>query len=453
MNPRQLLSAHGRQALNVVVVLALVAVVVPFVVYSVPQVAGAEASYVVLSGSMEPEISTGDVIVVYPVDPATVGEGDVITFARGNSEVPTTHRVVEVVETDSGRAFRTMGDANEDPDASLVRPEQVVGHLPSVTLPVVGEVHAAIPMMGYVVQFVNTRVGFATLVVVPFALLVLTEVWTFARRRRSGDGDGPAASADGDAAGAGDAGDADGAANAGDEADAPATYSVTTTDLRLALAVLVVLAGYSVVVAYVLQTAWAVAVAFGAVACALLVAGVKFLALGTVEPDAGGASATDGGVDAARDRVTAGSLDPELAEGPTVEVSSLDALLSMAAADDAWVVRDDRLGAHVLVDDDVVYVHEGEPADGQGPDDAGGGESVSFAGPGDGPGPVSMGAEPDEAGAGPAPGAADGAETASGEPVGDREPGDGEDGSPDPWDPGMIGELFESGEVADDDDE
>ena len=49
---------------NVIGVLLLIAVVLPFVIYTVPQVVGAEHSYVVLSGSMEPTVDTGSVIVI-----------------------------------------------------------------------------------------------------------------------------------------------------------------------------------------------------------------------------------------------------------------------------------------------------------------------------------------------------------------------------------------------------
>ncbi|TKX83266.1 hypothetical protein EXE43_25160, partial [Halorubrum sp. SS5] len=53
-----------RRIANIVGLMILVAIVVPFVVFAVPQVVGADQSYVVLSGSMEPAMSPGDVIIV-----------------------------------------------------------------------------------------------------------------------------------------------------------------------------------------------------------------------------------------------------------------------------------------------------------------------------------------------------------------------------------------------------
>jgi signal peptidase len=159
---------------GVVLTLVVVLVVSPFAVYAVPELVGADESYVVLTGSMRPSIAPGDVVVVKAVPASSIGVGDVITFDRG-SDVPTTHRVIEVLDGDSGPAFRTQGDANEDPDGGLVTPEQVVGR-----------VVFSVPAVGHVVSVGGAPLGFVALVVVPFGLLVL-DLGYSALRRRSGD--------------------------------------------------------------------------------------------------------------------------------------------------------------------------------------------------------------------------------------------------------------------------
>ena len=50
----------------------------------------------VLSGSMEPEYYTGDLIYVKPVDPETVEVGDDITFVLNKDLVVGTHRVIRI---------------------------------------------------------------------------------------------------------------------------------------------------------------------------------------------------------------------------------------------------------------------------------------------------------------------------------------------------------------------
>jgi len=158
---------------NVLGIALLIAVVAPFVVYAVPGVVGAEHSFVVLTASMTPAIAPGDVVIVDERAPATIVDGDVITFVRGGNEVPVTHRVINVMDGPDGVAFETQGDANGAPDASLVPGESVLG-----------VVAITIPYIGYVIQFTDSPLGFAALVVVPFGLLLISEVWSFARSRR-----------------------------------------------------------------------------------------------------------------------------------------------------------------------------------------------------------------------------------------------------------------------------
>lgn len=170
---------------------ALLVIVIPFVVYAAPQVVGAEQGYVVLSGSMEPVMSPGDVIIVDGVSAAAIQQGDVITYGGGDGETPTTHRVIEVVEQEDGVAFRTKGDANEDPDGQLVTPDRVDGRV----LTLAGYL-IVIPYIGYVIQFMQTSTGFMALFVVPMVLLIVSELWnvikssTTATGSDSADGDG-----------------------------------------------------------------------------------------------------------------------------------------------------------------------------------------------------------------------------------------------------------------------
>ncbi|SIS17789.1 signal peptidase I [Natronorubrum thiooxidans] len=112
---------------NGIGLLLLIALVVPFVIYAVPGVIGAQYSFVVLSGSMSPAIDPGDVVIVADRAPATIETNDVITFTRGTEETPVTHRVVGVEASETGVAFETRGDANSNVDASPVPGANVLG--------------------------------------------------------------------------------------------------------------------------------------------------------------------------------------------------------------------------------------------------------------------------------------------------------------------------------------
>lgn len=175
------LARTARRTGVVIVAVALVLLVGAAALYAVPQLAGADRSYVVLSGSMEPAIAPGDVVVVETIDPTAIRDGDVITFDRGES-YPTTHRVIEIQGAGPEIGFVTKGDANIDADPAIVRPSQIVGRVQSV-----GGHLLVIPMFGYLVQFANTNTGTVLVLFIPLALLILNEVYIRLSDRQTPD--------------------------------------------------------------------------------------------------------------------------------------------------------------------------------------------------------------------------------------------------------------------------
>ena len=123
--------------------------------------------YLVLSGSMEPEIHTGAVVYVRAVDPANLQEGDIITFTLAG-DVPVTHRIVAVTEENGQTLYQTKGDANEQADNTLVHPEQILGS-PLFSIPYLGFA------LRYLQQPPGCYVGIA-LAAAALLLLVLPEL-------------------------------------------------------------------------------------------------------------------------------------------------------------------------------------------------------------------------------------------------------------------------------------
>ncbi|WP_092494454.1 MULTISPECIES: signal peptidase I SipW [Virgibacillus] len=123
----------------------------------------------VLSGSMDPEFSTGSIILVKRInDTSTLIKGDVITFNQdGNNFV--THRVVEAVKNDGLTLYRTKGDNNENADMNLVLPENVVSKYTGFT----------VPFAGYLVNYAGSPIGVAILLIVPGLLLLGYAILTF----------------------------------------------------------------------------------------------------------------------------------------------------------------------------------------------------------------------------------------------------------------------------------
>ena len=124
------------------------------------------SSYVVMSGSMEPELPVGSLIFVAPHPSADIRPGDIVTFALSDRVV--THRVVEVRQGIRGPLLVTKGDANLDPDLDPVQVGSTVG-VPRLI----------VPDLGFAVVYVQSYWRMLTLVLA--SALLLSEI---ARRLR-----------------------------------------------------------------------------------------------------------------------------------------------------------------------------------------------------------------------------------------------------------------------------
>jgi signal peptidase len=158
-----------KEVISVIIVIALLSPILICVV--APFFVGGFFS-VIMSGSMEPAIPVGSIVVVKRVNPEDVKVGDVIAFETGESR--TMHRVVEKVVENGSFHFRTKGDANEDPDPWIVKPEDVSGAL-----------LLTIPYYGYLLHFAGTPIGFALFILVPAIILIANEVGNILKRRKS----------------------------------------------------------------------------------------------------------------------------------------------------------------------------------------------------------------------------------------------------------------------------
>jgi signal peptidase len=118
----------------------------------------------VFSGSMEPELKVGAVVITRPVDAEEIKAGDIITFYSPLSDQLTSHRVI-AAEGGSSFHFQTKGDANEDTDPFILPAENVVG-----------KVCFHIPYFGYLAQFVKTPLGFLLTLCLPGLIIVVIEL-------------------------------------------------------------------------------------------------------------------------------------------------------------------------------------------------------------------------------------------------------------------------------------
>ncbi len=116
--------------------------------------------YTVLSGSMEPEYSAGDLLYVKEVDVNSIKVGDPITFILNEDLIVATHRVVRI-DTENQR-FYTKGDANEIEDSDPVHFNNVIG-VPQFK----------IPKLGYVSDYIQNPPGMYITIAAGAVLIVL----------------------------------------------------------------------------------------------------------------------------------------------------------------------------------------------------------------------------------------------------------------------------------------
>ena len=124
---------------------------------SVPSVFGYKP-FIVLSGSMETEISIGDLVFVKKVDASSLQVNDIIAF-RDSENIVTTHRIVDIVKTDEGTCFETKGDNNNVKDEKIVCPDSIEG-----------KYFSKIAKIGNAILFIQQPLGF---IVMMLSLLII----------------------------------------------------------------------------------------------------------------------------------------------------------------------------------------------------------------------------------------------------------------------------------------
>ena len=122
----------------------------------IPRAAGMRL-YAVRTGSMEPAIPTGSLVVLKPTGGETLAPGQVITFREADGSV-VTHRIVSI---DAAGSITTQGDANNTPDLATTTAANVIGR-----------VVFHIPAVGTVCEWVETRNGILTITAVLILLLL-----------------------------------------------------------------------------------------------------------------------------------------------------------------------------------------------------------------------------------------------------------------------------------------
>ena len=129
--------------------------------------------YTVITGSMEPELSVGDLIYVKSVDSIQdIQVGDDLTFVLNEELVVATHRVVRI-DAEKQHLY-TKGIANELEDDAPVHFKNVIG-----------TVSFSIPLLGYVANFIQNPPGMYVAIAAGVALIVLVFLPDFLSKKKA----------------------------------------------------------------------------------------------------------------------------------------------------------------------------------------------------------------------------------------------------------------------------
>lgn len=140
--------------------LALILVVLAGVILGKGVPLTGRETIVVGGASMEPAIRLGSAIVIKPVAAADLAVGDVVSLKVGPTNAIYTHRIIALVDRPDGRWVRTQGDANAEPDPTLIAASAILGRM-----------EFAIPFAGYLLAVLSIPSGVIFLIALACTLL------------------------------------------------------------------------------------------------------------------------------------------------------------------------------------------------------------------------------------------------------------------------------------------
>ncbi len=146
------------------VFLGCIAAIAVLLMISIFPIAGNYKLLTVLSGSMEPAIRTGSIVIVKSVGDYKIG--DVITFGEiSKTKTPTSHRIFDIKVVSGEPVYITKGDANNGPDQKEIQKKNIVG-----------KVFLDIPYVGYAVNAAKNPFGFMLIIIVPAVVIIYDEL-------------------------------------------------------------------------------------------------------------------------------------------------------------------------------------------------------------------------------------------------------------------------------------
>ena len=139
-----------RRVISAVLSLVVLVLAGGFVIAAVAVGSGHWKAAPVVSGSMEPTIPTGSVVITQRVPVDDLAVDDIVMFQRPDEpEEQVVHRIAQLDPSQNGPRIRTKGDANATEDPWQVRPQGDTAWV----------ARESVPYVGYVALATRTAVG------------------------------------------------------------------------------------------------------------------------------------------------------------------------------------------------------------------------------------------------------------------------------------------------------
>lgn len=127
---------------------------------------GGYSTFRVVTGSMEPTISTGAILICKDTRIDQVEEGDIVCYRSRAEEIygsVVTHRVVEIHEEEEEILLETRGDANFSSDLQYVDKENFIGKVTWYS--------GSENLLNDILSFLTGKIGFLLCIVFPVLLV------------------------------------------------------------------------------------------------------------------------------------------------------------------------------------------------------------------------------------------------------------------------------------------
>jgi signal peptidase I len=159
------------RALKLIAITMSVAIISGFVFMIVAPFCGWHFD-VVPTGSMEPAIMPGGMIISRPAEIEDISLGDIVLRRELRTGALICHRVVDIKETDNGIILQTKGDANKYPDTENISTQNLAGKM-TFYIPNIGKIAYSSNLYKITLNILGLRLSLASIVIIGICLVIL----------------------------------------------------------------------------------------------------------------------------------------------------------------------------------------------------------------------------------------------------------------------------------------